>query len=482
MKRGAILVLLVASLSACKVGPNYSPPQLPMPDRFAWSDPDQDAPPLQPADWWTRFNDPTLNRLVQMASSENYDIRKAIAVIEQDRAALGVARSELFPDIVALASYTHERTPSGQVSTSGYQLGGTPYDVWIGALSMTWEIDLFGRVARAIEQASGDLQAAVDDWRYSLVTVRSEVATSYINIRVLQARIDALEQSVAAQEQLLRLISDQSAHGTITKSQLLQAQIDLEQAIAAVPPVQSALATEVASLAVMLGRTPDTMKGMLQHGGIPEPPDSVAVGIPSDLLRRRPDVRSAERSLAAATAAIGEATADLYPQISLTGHFGFGAGEFGQLFQWASRAYSIGPTVNWDFFNADRLRSIVNQNEAITRAALLTYEQTVITAIGEVEAGLVSFTLAAQQRNELEMALLRTHEIWSLAAEAWAAGVSDYQTVLTARQSVLTLEDTLAQTRGLAATSLVDLYRALGGGWSVDMMPRLAGDKEGDAS
>lgn len=481
MSRRALVILIVPAMTACKVGPDYKPPDMPMPDRFAWADPDQDAPPLQPVDWWTRFNDPTLDRLVHLAGHDNYDVRKAITLIEQDRAALGVARSELYPDISALASYSHNRTPSADYSTSGYAVGG-PYDVWIGALEATWEIDLFGRIARAIEGAEGDLQSVIEDWRYTLVTVRSDVATAYINIRVLQARLGILEASAEAQRQLTVLAGDQIERGTTTMQVLLQAESDLEQAEALIPPIESTLASEIASLAVLLGRTPDTMKGMLRRGGIPVPPESVAVGIPSDLLRRRPDIRSAERLLAAATAGIGEATADLYPQLSLSGHFGFGASEFGQLFNWASRAYGIGPTITWDFFNADRLKSIVNQNEALTREALLTYEQTVVTAIGEVESGLVAFTLAAQQRSDLEVAAARSREVWSLAAEAWAAGVSDYQTVVTAKQTWLTVEDTLSQAEGLAATSLVDLYRALGGGWTPDKLPRLAGEKEGEAS
>ena len=477
------VVLGVGLLGSCRVGPNYAPPNLEIPDHYAWADSEQNAPPQEPTRWWKRFNDSTLDALVSQATMDNFDLRIAVERIDQYQAAYGVAASDLYPDISALASYSRARTPGTDVDSFGTSLGGDPYNSWTLGLDASWEIDLFGRIARSIEAAQGDLQAIIEDWRYALVTVRAEVATTYIGLRTLEERLRILETSLEAQQKFVDLLERQFEAGTTTESQVAQAKAVLESDRALVPELGAMLAEQVSSLAVLLGMTPGELSEMLplQHG-IPSPPKHIAVGIPSDLIRRRPDIRAAERNLAAATARIGEAEAMLYPQLSLSGNFGFGASSFSDLFNWSSRAYSAGPSFSWNFFNGDRLKSLVNQQESVTRQALLSYEQTMIQAIGEVESGLVGFVLAAKQRDAMEKAVGQNRLSYELLRQQYDQGVINLLDVLTAEQNLLSAEDSLAQAHGQTAESLVTLYRALGGGWTPESLPALASETKEPSS
>jgi multidrug efflux system outer membrane protein len=478
-----ILLSIVPAVTACKVGPNYTIPEMPIPDSYAWADGESQAPPYEPDDWWRQFNDPTLDLLIDIANNENYDLRIAVARVEQYAAQFGIASSELYPDIGLLANYTRNRTPEEDFAIPGFTLGGAPYNSWRSGIGASWEIDLFGRIARAIESAQGDLQSIVEDWRFTQVTIRAEVATSYITIRTLQARLTLAQRNIASQAQLVRLIEGQVEQGTATATARLRARVNLAEAKAVIPEMGSSLASETASLALLLGATPGELDGLLSaQGRIPVPPNAVSVGIPADLLRRRPDVRAAERALAAATAGIGEATAGLYPQLTLTGQFGFGASNFQDMFQWASRAYTAGPQITWDIFNGDRVRSTINQQKALTREALFTYEQTMLQAIGEVEGSLVGFTLSAQQRDDLTVAASDASLLYDLAIQQYEQGVTTAMDVITALETLLEVQDVLTQSRGFAAESLVTLYRSLGGGWTPGVMPELTSASEEESS
>jgi NodT family efflux transporter outer membrane factor (OMF) lipoprotein len=452
-----------------------------MPDVYAWGD-DLSAPPSQPDTWWTLFGDNTLDALMHRASRDNFDVRVAVARVSQYKAQYGVARSDLYPDIGAIAQYTRNRTPGEDYLVAGFSLGGTPYDSWKSGLGASWELDLFGRIARSIEAAKGDLQAEVEDWRYALLTIRAEVAASYVTIRTLQARLGVVRQTLDAQQRLMEVVKLQYDQGTTTQSTLLQVRSRLHEVQAAVPELESVLASVMANCALLLGTTPGVLAEALPDGPIPTPPTSVTIGIPADLLRRRPDVRAAERTLAAATARIGEAEAYLYPQFTLSGQFGFGASSFKDMLDWSSRAYTAGPQVTWNVFNGDRVRSQINVQESLTREALLQYERTVIQAIGEVESALAGFVLSSQRRRELDLAALDARMVFVQALQRLEQGVTDLDPVITSQQSWLELEDTRAQAEGLAASSLVSLYRTLGGGWTPGELPKeLAQAKESDS-
>ncbi len=474
---------ILFAAGGCKVGPDYEPPHMPLPDRYAWTDSTEDSAPQEPALWWAIFNDPVLDTLVAQATLNNFDLRIAVERIDQYRAQYGIASADLYPDIGALAGYTRNRVPGTDFTNPGSALGGSPYNSWQVGLDSSWEIDLFGRISRAIEAATGDFQASIEDWRYAIVTLRAEVASSYITIRTLQARLAVADKDIASQKRFVSLVQSQVDAGTETESKLAQAKAQLAATESLIPQLGSTMATELANLATLLGTTSGPLSEEIpEQGGIPNVPDSLAVGIPADLLRRRPDVRAAERTLAAATARIGQATANLYPKLSLSGQFGFGASSFSDLFQWASRSYTAGPTLTWDLFNGGRLRSVVNQQEAITRQALLGYEKTVIQAIGEVESSLVGFTLSARQRESFAEAASEARLAYELSLQQYEHGVTDFLTVITVQQNLLEAEDSLAQARGLCAQTMVELYRALGGGWATGSLPTLASESKESSS
>jgi len=461
----------------CQVGPDYVPPDMPLPDRYAWSDADEQTPPAEPAAWWQRFHDPVLDELITIATANNFDLRIAVERIDQYRAQYGIASADLYPDIGVLASYSRNRVPGSDFTDTGFILGGTPTNSWQVGLDSSWEIDLFGRIARGIEASVGDLQASVEDWRYAMVTIRAEVASSYSSIRTLQSRLKVAERDIASQRRFVALVEQQIAAGTETRSALAQAKALLAQTEALIPQLGTSMASELSNLALLLGTTPGPLSSLIPESGqIPDVPNELAVGIPADLLRRRPDIRAAERAIAAATARIGQATASLYPKFTLTGQFGFGASQFSDLFQWASRAYGAGPGITWDIFNGGRLKSVVNQQEAITRQALLLYEQTVLRAIGEVESDLIGFTLSAQQRDDLADATDAAQLAYDLSLQQYERGTIDFLTVITVQQSLLDAEDSLVQARGLCAETMVELYRSLGGGWTNGSLPALASE------
>lgn len=476
-------MITVVWLTGCQVGPDYVAPDMPLPDEFAWTDGAEELPPDEPALWWQVFDDPVLDGLIAQATANNFDLRIAVERIDQYRAAYGIASSELYPDIGSIADYTRNRVPGGDDTQTGFSLGGKPYNSYEVGLDASWEIDLFGRIARGIQAAAGDLQATVEDWRYMLVTMRADVASSYISIRTLQARLAVANKDIESQRRFVALVEQKIATGTATASELAQAQAQLAETESLIPQIGASMATETASLALLLGTTPGPLtESMPEAGGIPRVPAEVAIGIPADLLRRRPDIREAERTLAAATARIGQATANLYPKLTLTGQFGFGASSFADLLAWSSRAYAAGPGFSWDIFNGGRLRSAVNQQESITRQALLQYEKTVVQAIGEVESSLVAFTLAARQRDDLAKAMAASQLAYDLSLQQYEHGVTDFLTVITVQQSLLEVEDSLRQAQGLCADTLVELYRSLGGGWTAGALPILAAETKESSS
>jgi multidrug efflux system outer membrane protein len=479
-----LLLIAAASVMAsagCQVGPSYEPPLVPIPDEFAWTNGHTESPPSHPAAWWTLFNDPVLNTLITQATANNFNLRIAAERIDQYRAQYGVASADLYPDIGALANYSRNRVPTTDFGQTGS--GEGEFNQWNIGLDATWEVDLFGRISRSIEAAVGDLQAEVENWRYAMITLRAEVASSYLSLRTLQARLEVGNQNIEAQQRFVEIIELQIAAGTATAGALAQAQAQLAQSEAIIPQLGVTMATETANLALLLGTTPGPLTRSIPKGhGLPAVPTEVAIGIPADLLRRRPDVRAAERELAAATARIGQATADLYPKLSLSGSFGFGASQSSDLLQWASRSYSVGPSFSWDIFNGGRVRAVINQQESLTREALLTYEKTVIQAIGEVESSLVGFVLSAHQRDDLKRATASAQLAYDLSLDQYEHGVIDFLEVILVQQSLLEIEDSLAQSQGLCAETMVELYRSIGGGWTTGTLPTLASETKDSSS
>jgi NodT family efflux transporter outer membrane factor (OMF) lipoprotein len=444
------------------VGPDYVAPQISAPQ--AWHAELRSGGAAQPADphvlarWWTTLNDPILTSLIDRAVQRNLDLKKAQARVREARARRGSSQAGLFPTLDATGSATRSRV-SGKASTA--------YDAYAVGLDASWEVDVFGGVRRSVEAATADLQASGEDLRNVLVSLLGEVALNYLDARTFQARLAVAEANLAAQNETYELTAIRVQAGLTTALDLEQAKYNLESTRSQIPTLQSGLEEAKNSLAILLGEHPGAVHAELAaRQPIPVPPLEVAVGVPADLLRRRPDVRQAERKLAAQTAQIGVATAELYPKFSLVGSIGLSALDLTNLLSATSRAYSIGPSVSWRLFDAGAVRKNIEVQSALQEQALIQYETTVLTALEEVENALVAFVEEQRRREALREASRAAERAVALVQAQYGAGTVDFRSVLDAQRSLLSLQDQLAQSEGSVASNVVRLYKALGGGWT----------------
>jgi NodT family efflux transporter outer membrane factor (OMF) lipoprotein len=459
-----VLWVLLGIFTGCAVGPDYVAPENPVPP--AWHAELRGGAIAQPTDpqtlaiWWTTLNDPILTSLIDRAVQGNLDLKKAQARVREARARRGINQADLFPTLNATGSTTYSR---GNQETGT----GRAQDFYAAGFDASWELDVFGGVRRSVEAATADLQASGEDLRNVLVSLLGEVALSYIEARTFQARLAVAEANLAAQAETYELTAVRLEAGLTTALDVEQATVNLESTRSQIPTLRSGLEEAKNRLAILLGEHPGAVHTELAaRQPLPVPALEVAVGVPADLLRRRPDVRQAERKLAAQTAQIGVATAELYPKFSLVGSIGLNALDLTNLFSAASRAYSIGPTVSWRLFDAGAIRKNIEVQSALQEQALIQYEATVLTALEEVENSLVAFVEEQRRREALRDATRAAERAVALAQAQYGAGMVDFRSVLDAQRSLLSLQDQLAQSGGAVTSNVVRLYKALGGGWT----------------
>jgi outer membrane protein, multidrug efflux system len=476
-------VVLALVFTGCAVGPDYVAPQISAPQ--TWHTEVRSGATAQPADpqvlasWWTTLEDPILTSLVDRAVQGNLDLKKAKARVREARARRGINQANLFPTLDATGSYTYSRG-SANVSTDRGSVEISARESYSVGLDASWEVDVFGGVRRSVEGATADLQASGEDLRNVLVSLLGEVALNYIEARTFQARLAIAEANLAAQTETYDLTSVRVETGLTTALDLEQATYNLESTRSQIPTLQSGLEEAKNRLAILLGEHPGAVHAELAaRQPIPVPPLEVAVGVPADLLRRRPDVRQAERKLAAQTAQIGVATAELYPKFSLVGSIGLSALDLTNLFSATSRAYSIGPTVSWRLFDAGAVRKNIEVQSALQEQALIQYEATVLAALEEVENALVAFVEEQRRRAALREATRAAERAVALAQAQYGAGMVDFRSVLDAQRSLLSLQDQLAQSEGTITSNVVRLYKALGGGWT-SLAAKEASGRAGD--
>src|SRR5688572_7139537 len=380
-------VLSAALLTGCTVGPNYQEPQVQVPDQFG------QPPATQPADipaaWWTAFNDPVLDRLIDEARQSNLDLRTAEARVREARAARGIATADYWPDVDATGGYS--RTRSSANTTFG-NFGPRESDLWQAGFDAAWEIDVFGGVRRGVQAADADIQAAVADRNDVLLSLLGEVARNYVELRGFQRQVAIAESNVKSQQETLDLTRVRLNAGLGTDLAVAQTEATVAATQSQIPAFQNLAAQAIHRLSVLTGKPPAALMAELDViKPVPAPPPEIPAGVPSELLRRRPDIRRAERQLAAATARVGVATADLFPRFTLTGSLGVESNEFNDLGDDDSLFWSIGPGVRFPIFNRGRLRSAVAVENARTEQAVAAYEQTVLGALEEVENALVAY-------------------------------------------------------------------------------------------
>ena len=452
------------------------------------------AEPVDP-EWWRSFNDPILTGLVRRAAAGNLDVQAATARLAQSRAQRGITAADQYPQVNGNASYTREKPSSkGAISAlgggassggasggsdatqsnglggrqGGFQStgGGLPaFDLFQGGFDATWELDLWGRVRRGIESADASLQASREARRASLLSTIAEVARDYMQLRGTQDTLRITRTNLKSAQESAYLTGERARGGLATDLDVANARAQVESTAAAIPQLEQQEAQGMNAISLLLGQPPGTLQAELAAAtGIPRVPPRVPAGLPSELARRRPDIRQAEAQLHAATATIGVAEADFYPRVTLSGSFALQATQLKDL-GLPARTFGLGPSLTVPIFDGRRIRRTVELRTAQQQEAALSYQKAVLQAFTDVDNALVAY--GAEQRRNLRLAeqVAQSRRALGLAQSRYRQGVSDFLEVLTAQRTVLQAEQSLADSTATVSSNLVALYKALGGGW-----------------
>ncbi len=476
MARVLALLFATAAVAGCTVGPDYRPKSaadLGMPDGY--SVPAQQSPE-DLTRWWSNFDDPVLGQLVEQARVANPDVAQAVARLRQAREALVQSRASLLPTLSGSAGYQRNENlrgggrsftlPDGTVVDTGG--GGT--NSFSAGLSASYQVGIFGEIRRTVESSRAQYEASGFDYATVLLTVESEVARNYVLARANQAQLANARASLAIQDDNLEIAGFRVQAGLVSSVDVEQARSQRAQTAATVPQIEQQYAASVARLGVLTGQAPGALRSALAAAKpIPKGPETVGVGIPADTLRRRPDVRSAERALAAATAQIGVAKARLYPALAITGNINTNATSIGNIGDAITGGLFAGLTQA--IFNGGRLRSQVRASEAATDVALATYRGTVLTALEDVENAIVALDTARQRETQFAIAYDAANASAILSRSQYRSGLTDFTTLNQQEAALLSARNGLVQARSDRATALIALYNALGGGWDATVTP-----------
>src|SRR3989454_8215841 len=470
------VVAVLLFLSGCAVGPNYRAPQTKAPAQWNESLAGGETNyAITTTEWWTNFNDSELDSLVGRAGRSNLDLRIAQARMREARAQYGIASADLWPTVDGSSSYARQRQSQHQPVIGAVPLSPDLFEnnVYKAGFDASWEIDVFGGKRRAKEAAGAQVSASEFGRRDVLITLLGDVARNYVDLRGYQGRLAIALENIEAQEKTLAITRDRFAKGLSSDLDVQQASTVLATTRAQVPTLESSIQTSIHRLEVLLGQPPRSLQAELTEASpIPAQPPLVPVGLPSELLLRRPDIRQAERRLAAATANIGVAKSDLFPKFFLTGAAGFQSVNASDWFSHDSKFWSVGPTVQWRIFDAGRIRGNIRVQNARQEEALATYEKTVLTAFEEVENGLVAYAKEQVRRRSLEDAVVSSQKSLDTANKLYANGLTDFLRVLDAERSLYHSQDALVQSDRTISADLISLYKSLGGGWEkIDSSP-----------
>lgn len=465
-RRRARGLLLAAALvaSGCAVGPSYEQPVLDTPD--AWQQAlaqglSSGDPRL--ATWWTILDDPVLDALIGRATAGSPDLRAALARIDAAEARRGIAVGAGLPALEGGADVQRTKVSS----ELGVPVSPNPDSFFGAGLGAAWEVDLFGRIRRSVESADAALGASIEEYRDVLVVLYAEVAASYVDVRTLQGRIRFAEQNIDLQRRTLELVRVRNRVGLVGDLDLRQAEVNLARTESFVPQLREALVAARNRIAALIGAYPEEVDALLRDAApVPRADREIAVGLPADLLRQRPDVRRAERALAAQTAEIGVATADLYPRLALLGTLSLEATAAARWATAGADAWGVGPQLRWSLFDGGRIRSNIDAQEALADEALARYEQTVLVAVEETEDALAAYVEEQERREALQRSADAAAETVRLVGVLYETGLVDFLNVLDSQRSLFEEQDRLAESEGRVTRNLIDVYRALGGGWS----------------
>jgi len=458
-------------LGGCIVGPDYVRPEANVNSSWLESAPALQDEPAEIREWWTAFDDPVLTRLVHEAYEQNLSLRVAGLRVIQARAARGIAAGEFFPQEQAIqADYSKVQISDNDRNNPpfhNFQTAGLGFDA-------TWELDFWGKFRRNIHAADAALLASIADYDDVLVTLVAEVGLTYVEIRTFERRIELAKVNVALQRQSLEIAESRYRNGKVSQLDVSEARTTLTNTQANVPGLEATLRDAKLSLSVLLGRAPgDLEQALAGSSGIPVAPAQVAIGVPADLLRRRPDVRFAERAAAFQSEQVGIATADLFPSIAVSGSLEYEASDAdnlslgNNLFDSDSRVWSIGPAFSWPILNYGRIRNNIRVQDAAFQEAAVNYQNTVLRAAAEVESSLYGFLKSREQLAYLTESAENARQSFELSTIQYTEGETDFQRVDIAAANLSRQQDSQAVVAGRVASKLIGAYKALGGGWEL---------------
>jgi NodT family efflux transporter outer membrane factor (OMF) lipoprotein len=466
-----IPVLFLVVLSGCMVGPNYKAPVTKVPEAFAGA---ETPPPASEnvSRWWTTLNDPVLDSLIERAAKRNPDLRIAQARVREARALRGIVNAHLYPRVDVTGSYQRFRTSEDVIAGQGGDPSVIPDfdgDLFHAGFDAAWEIDVFGGKRREVEAATAEIDAEIENRRQVLVSLLAEVARNYVEMRAAQYRVRIAHENLRAQEETVEITKIRFDAGLVSDLDVARAEAQVQTTASQIPPLEASARQSMHRLSVLLALEPDALDAELAgEAPIPSAPTEVPPGLPSDLLRRRPDIRGAERRLAASTARIGVATADLFPKFSLTGALGLQSTDINSLDIGGSRYWSIIPGVSWPVLDFGKIRSNIAVQNAREEQAFVYYEKAVLDSLREVEDALVAFSENQKRREKLIGAVEANRRAVKLADELYASGLTDFLSVLQAQRDLFQSEDALALSDSSVTSDYIALYKALGGGWEIE--------------
>ena len=491
----ASLMTLSLLMSACTVGPDFEKPKTDVPKTWDWvSKPSNNAQTLASTvsvqaidvEWWKQFNDPELTKLVNRAMGANLSIRQAATRMEQSRAQQGIALADQFPRLNGNASYSHQKPSEkgviavfgGSSNAAGAAANGTgigvlgipainiqPFSLWQYGFDASWELDLWGRVRREIEYADASFEASNEAKSYAMLSTLAEVARDYIELRRIQRTLEIVRQMEDYAQQHLELATQKVEHGVATELDVSQAKTQLSSIQAQIPQVEEQQSEMINRLSFLVSAPPKALQAeLIQPAIVPPVPPRIPIGLPSDLVRRRPDIRQAEAQLHAATAEIGVAVADFYPRFLLTGSAGLQGLKIKDLANWQALQYAIGPSMTLPIFQGGRLKATLELRESEQKEAAIAYQNTVLQAWHEIDNALTAYADEQLRNDRLAEAVKSSQDELELATMRFKHGVTDFLPVLTAQKTRLQAELDFANSTGKISTNLVALYKSLGGG------------------
>ncbi|MEG3133848.1 efflux transporter outer membrane subunit [Rouxiella sp. T17] len=466
----ACLVISISLLSGCMVGPNFTPPKSETPATWRQGKAEsQTAATEISAQWWSLFHDPLLTRLIERASQSNLDLRAASARLLQAQAARQIISGDSTPTVTGAASYQRARnSQKGLQDISGLD-GKKAYSVWQPGVDVSWELDMWGRVRRELESANASVEASAELRRDVQLSIQAETARDYIQLRSVQAQRNTTEQNLALAQHSLKLTAVKMRDGVATRLEGAEAQAQVALIQARLPILDQQQSRLINALSFLLGEQPGALNAELSAvKALPLTPAKVPVGLPSELTRRRPDIRAAEAKLHAATADIGIATADFYPRLTLSGDVGLQAMQFSQLGSWGAHYFSFGPSLTLPIFEGGRLRGQLALRKAQQQEAANHFQSTVLKAWHEVDDAMVDYDTYQQQRNQLKIMVDNDRLALNAAQQQYVGGATDFLNVLTVQKELLNAEKALVVSDAEVSLSIVQLYKALGGGWTTE--------------